>query len=229
VTLINSDGIALIGPGSEWFWTMAQFVAVVVTLVAIYRQLRAQGSSNALARLEALSSRYESRSMTLARLHTALSLRFDAEPTATRAMRQVDGFFADLENLDDGGHITLVEVDYNWGSSMRVWRALMKDALARSRVIDGEAEPRPGRLLRRIEERARKRGDRPIVIDDTNRGWWLDEAIRRTTDALQLLNEGRRPHDPEHSGRRPTRDAAVTPPVYPCVTAGKSGGRIRAG
>ena len=32
MTLINSDGIALIGPGSEWFWTMAQFAAVVVTL-----------------------------------------------------------------------------------------------------------------------------------------------------------------------------------------------------
>ena len=127
--------------------------------------------------------------MTLARLHTALSLRFDAEPTAGRAMRQVDGFFTDLENLYDGGHITLAEIDYNWGSSMRVWRALMRDALARTRALDGEAEPKPGRLLPRIEERSRKRGDRPIVIDDTNRTWWLDEAIRRTTDALQLLNE----------------------------------------
>ena len=189
MTLIIGDGIALIGPGSEWFWAMAQFVAVVVTLLAIYRQLRAQGSSNALARLEALSSRYESRAMTLARLHTALSLRFDAEPTASRAMRQVDGFFSDLENLYEGGHITLVEIDYNWGSSMRVWRALMKDALARARDLDGEAERPPDRLLPRIEERAHKRGDRPIVIDDTNRTWWLDEAIRRTTDALRLLNE----------------------------------------
>jgi hypothetical protein len=189
VTLINTDGIALIGPGSEWFWTMAQFAAVVVTLVAIYRQLRAQGSSNALARLEALSSRYESRGMTLARLHTALCLRFDAEPTPGRAMRQVDGFFTDLENLYDGGHITLAEIDYNWGSSMRVWRALMRDAMARERTLDGEAERPPGRLLPRIEERARKRGDRPIVIDETNRSSWLDEAIRRTTDALQLLNE----------------------------------------
>ena len=32
-----ATGMALIGPGSEWFWTMAQFAAVVVTLVAIYR------------------------------------------------------------------------------------------------------------------------------------------------------------------------------------------------
>ncbi len=205
MTLINTDGIALIGPGSEWFWTMAQFVAVVVTLLAIYRQLRAQGSSNALARLEALTSRYESRELTLARLHTALSLRFDAEPTVTRAMRQVDGFFADLENLYDGGHITLTEIDYNWGSSMRVWRALMSDALARARVLEGEADRPAGRLIPRIEERARKRGDRPIVIDDSNRTSWLDEAIVRTTDALQLLNEA----DDHTIPKAPTDPAAA--------------------
>ena len=27
MTIINMDGLALIGPGSEWFWTMLQFVA----------------------------------------------------------------------------------------------------------------------------------------------------------------------------------------------------------
>jgi hypothetical protein len=42
VTLINTDGLALIGPGSEWFWTALQFAAVAITIVAIYRQLQAQ-------------------------------------------------------------------------------------------------------------------------------------------------------------------------------------------
>jgi hypothetical protein len=42
VTLINTDGLALIGPGSEWFWAAAQFVVVVVSLVGIYSQLQAQ-------------------------------------------------------------------------------------------------------------------------------------------------------------------------------------------
>ena len=39
---INSNGMAFIGPGSEWFWTMLQFTALTVTSVAIFRQLRAQ-------------------------------------------------------------------------------------------------------------------------------------------------------------------------------------------
>ena len=40
--LINTDGLAIFGPGSEWFWTMLQFAALATTFYAIYRQLRAQ-------------------------------------------------------------------------------------------------------------------------------------------------------------------------------------------
>ena len=40
--VINTDGLAFIGPGSEWFWTALQFAALAITFLAIYRQLRAQ-------------------------------------------------------------------------------------------------------------------------------------------------------------------------------------------
>ena len=40
--LINTDGLALMGPGSEWFWTALQFTALAITFVAIYRQLATQ-------------------------------------------------------------------------------------------------------------------------------------------------------------------------------------------
>ena len=42
VHLVNTDGFAIFGPGSEWFWTMLQFTALAITFYAIYRQLRAQ-------------------------------------------------------------------------------------------------------------------------------------------------------------------------------------------
>ena len=42
MTIINMDGLALIGPGSEWFWTMLQYIALTITFFAIYRQLRTQ-------------------------------------------------------------------------------------------------------------------------------------------------------------------------------------------
>jgi len=42
VKIVNTDGLAFIGPGSEWFWTGLQFMALAVTFIAIYRQLQAQ-------------------------------------------------------------------------------------------------------------------------------------------------------------------------------------------
>ena len=37
-----ADGLTFIGPGSAWFWTALQFVALAITFYAIYRQLRGQ-------------------------------------------------------------------------------------------------------------------------------------------------------------------------------------------
>ena len=42
MNLINTDGLALIGAGSEWFWTALQFTALAITFLAIYRQLGTQ-------------------------------------------------------------------------------------------------------------------------------------------------------------------------------------------
>ena len=42
MTLINTNGMAFLGPGSEWFWTALQFIALAITFYAIYRQLRGQ-------------------------------------------------------------------------------------------------------------------------------------------------------------------------------------------
>lgn len=42
MTFINTNGMAFIGPGSEWFWTALQFLALAITFYAIYRQLRGQ-------------------------------------------------------------------------------------------------------------------------------------------------------------------------------------------
>jgi hypothetical protein len=35
VKLINTDGLTLIGPGSEWFWTALSGIVVAVTLLVI--------------------------------------------------------------------------------------------------------------------------------------------------------------------------------------------------
>ena len=47
VKLINTDGLAFIGPGSEWFWTALSGIVLAVTFLGIYRQLRIARSANA--------------------------------------------------------------------------------------------------------------------------------------------------------------------------------------
>jgi hypothetical protein len=39
---LNTSGLTFIGTGSEWFWTAISGLALVITLVALYRQFRLQ-------------------------------------------------------------------------------------------------------------------------------------------------------------------------------------------
>ena len=74
--LINTDGLALIGPGSEWFWAMLTMLMLTITFVAIYRQLRAQVTANALQKMQFLLDRYQSDRMTHFRLSAALDIKY---------------------------------------------------------------------------------------------------------------------------------------------------------
>jgi len=48
------------GSTSEWFWTMAQFLAVVLSLWFIYRQVKLQRLGNMVASLANLKARWHS-------------------------------------------------------------------------------------------------------------------------------------------------------------------------
>jgi hypothetical protein len=130
--------------------------------------------------------------LVLARLHTAIELRYGSGPaSASQATNHVLDFFIDLDNLYLKGHMTLDEIDWNWGTSLRVWHALTLDAMEaeRQRTGDPALADDLDRLVVRIEARARQRGASAIVIDVETRNGWLDEAIRRNTEILKLLNE----------------------------------------
>jgi hypothetical protein len=57
----------IIGQQSAWFWTMIQALAIVISLVLIYRQVRAQRMTNSLATLEKLGERWNSKRLCDAR------------------------------------------------------------------------------------------------------------------------------------------------------------------
>ena len=51
MTLINTEGLSFIGPGSEWFWTALTGFVLAITFLGIYRQVRLQAHASAIEQL----------------------------------------------------------------------------------------------------------------------------------------------------------------------------------
>ncbi len=118
--LINTDGMAFIGPGSEWFWAAAQFVVVVVSLYGIYHQLRSQGAANAVQRIATLEGEWKSPRMIYARLVLALHLKY--EPPNLDGLFKAGpllNFFVNLANLNEAGYLSVEEIEANWGMQIQ--------------------------------------------------------------------------------------------------------------
>ena len=80
VKLINTDGMAFIGPGSEWFWTALSGIVLAVTFVAIYRQLALARGANAFAQLGALVDEWNGERLIRKRIGVLIALRDGAAP-----------------------------------------------------------------------------------------------------------------------------------------------------
>ena len=72
---INTNGMAFIGPGSEWFWTAVSGLVLAGTFIAIYRQLRIARSANAWAQLGEIERDADSERMTRYKLEVLLAIR----------------------------------------------------------------------------------------------------------------------------------------------------------
>ena len=187
---INWSG-AIFGPGSEWFWAMAQFVVVVITVMAVYRQLRAQGAANAVGRVDTLSGRWSSDLLAYTRLALALELRY--EPTSERTMaraRPVLNFFADLDDLHSAGYLSLKEIALAWGNDIQRWYPALTPVLERERAIHGEPDAyKFDELVAELRRFDLKRG---VVHDQGSEAEirrWLDFVIANGTEWLRLEQE----------------------------------------
>jgi hypothetical protein len=78
--LINTDGMAFIGPGSEWFWTALTGIVLAATFLAIYRQLSIARSASATEQLNAFERELTSERMTRYQLDVLVALRDGGDP-----------------------------------------------------------------------------------------------------------------------------------------------------
>ncbi len=198
MTLVNTNGLVLIGPGSEWFWTALSGMVLAVTFVALYRQLRLQRAANALNAMEALGRRWESRDLVTTRLEAALAMRAPRQPgLSIAAIARLLDFLTDVIGLWDRGMLDDEDVVPTWGQATAVWLELVRPYVEEQRAANGavlysdvDTFVAHVRELTRRSWRRRKPLDLNLPsINDANRNEWLDEAIRRTTSALELLDK----------------------------------------
>jgi hypothetical protein len=190
--------VTIVGPGSEWFWAAAQFVLVAVSLVGIYRQLKAQGSANAFQRLSTLHERWDSERLVRARLQLAIRLRHGPADKVGASVIPVADFFEDIALLEAAGHVSRREVWLDWNRTVEFWWALVEPEIRRRRAdypgdFDGFET-----LRDRMVDLDRREG-RENVFEPATIRRMLDDVIVALRERLQDeldAREGRLPEIP---------------------------------
>src|SRR3954465_1675690 len=107
MTFINTDGMSLLGPGSEWFWAAVSALVLLATLLAIYRQVLLQRGLKEAQQFEELSREWEPERFLRSRLELALALQGGAEAAdlvSLSAATRISDFWDTLSSLVRYGH-----------------------------------------------------------------------------------------------------------------------------
>jgi hypothetical protein len=161
VKLINTDGMAFVGPGSEWFWTAMSGVVLAVTFYAIYRQLRLQASANALAQMDAIDREWATEAMARNRLAVLLALRDGGQSHGgERASSAIGDYFERIAILVRTRSIDRSLAYEYVGSTVRIWWAFCRPFVHahRERFDDPSAHEHFEWLARVMTERDAKKG-----------------------------------------------------------------------
>jgi len=130
--MVNTEGLALFGAGSEWFWSMLQFVVVAITLVGIYIQLRQDRASNAFTQANALTEEWDGERLTRRRLAIAIALRDEGPDADLRLLGPVvESYWEKVGSLVRSGHVELPVVAESLGAMIRVWWAVLEPDVRR--------------------------------------------------------------------------------------------------
>jgi hypothetical protein len=140
--LINTDGLTLIGPGSEWFWTAFSGIVLIITFVAIYRQLRMQASETAIRRTEEWEREGSSETFRRAALEITTAIRDGVDPARIpdAPARTIGGLWERYALLTRKGHRD-AKLLWEWeNDAAQGWWAMLGPRARRLRAETGDAD-----------------------------------------------------------------------------------------
>jgi len=187
VKLINTDGLALIGPGSEWFWSALMVIALATTFFAIYRQLSEQRASNAFEQLQTLTDRWSSERMRSIRLRLALALKQGDDPDIEVLAATVWDFFEQLGFLHRQGYLDTEVLASGVGVDVVRWWTVLAAYVEQVRAEYGAQQGADfERLASRMRAGMAQSGILEFKTDPASVASRLDWIIARQTQALRL-------------------------------------------
>lgn len=195
VQLINLDGASLLGPGSEWFWTAMSGLALFITFIAIYSQLRAQRAATAFAQTRDLAREWESEEMSRFALKVVTALRShraDPADVPDGAAIFIGNYWDTVGLLVRAGHIDARLVHDIMGVNAQWWWAALRPFFERIRAEHGIHELHAdfewlARRMAELDEADRSR----VVYDDALLEKTLDRRLRNYRDRIQMADEKR--------------------------------------
>ena len=172
--LINTDGLALIGPGSEWFWTAVSGLVLVVTFFAIYRQLRIMRNAAANEQLAAFERELTSERLIRCQLEVFIALRdgTDTVYLPRAAASAIWAFWERTGALVRRGHLDPKLLHEGSGSIVREWWRIIEPYAKRVR-----SEARSTDFLVNFEWLAKAMAELDRRADTES--WFDDPALTR--------------------------------------------------
>jgi hypothetical protein len=126
VKLINLEDLVILGPGSEWLWTMVSGIVLAVTFLAIYRQLSLQRDAAAIEQVRIIYREWADERMSRAKLETLSLIRDGAEPARVlTAGVDIGDFWEGYAYLVKAGNIDRRLMYDSLGPAARIWWGLL--------------------------------------------------------------------------------------------------------
>jgi hypothetical protein len=140
VTLINTNGMTFIGPGSEWFWTAVSGVVLAITFLAIYRQLRIARDASVFEHLEATQREWTSERNVRYQLEILVALRdgVDLAALPRAAVNAIGNFWETHALLARRGYLNPRLLAQEYGNVCQIWWAIIAPKARKFRAEDGD-------------------------------------------------------------------------------------------
>jgi hypothetical protein len=182
--------MALIGPGSEWFWTAISGVILAITFIAIYRQLRLQRDAAAIEQVFDMERTWSAERMSRSKLLVLLAIEAGTEAgdLPPQAASHLGDYWERVGYLTRTGHIDrrLAHEQWSW-ISQEWWGRLQPTALAwRERRGEPAVWEEFEWLARTMAHMDGERVDRPDPGSPEYLAQHLGEVIAQVRQAVEI-------------------------------------------